>query len=737
MNKIRTLIKAPILTNSGYGVHSRQIFRALASDPMFDVSVESLRWGQCSYLIEETDEVRAIKKCVEKRLVEKNQGVNKYDLFVHVSIPNEFEKLGTFNIGITAGIETDRVSHVWVQKCQEMDLIIVPSEHSRDVLCRTEVVWENPQTHQKGTFKLQKPVIVCSEGVDTSIFHKFVDEPIASHIDQLLSDAPEFNFLTVGQWGQGGFGQDRKNIALLVKYFIESFSDRDDVGLVLKVNMARNSVIDYNACVMRLNEIKSVFTNNPAWGKKPIPPIRLIHATLTDQEMASLYNHPKIKAFVSFTHGEGFGLPLLEAAACELPIIATNWSGHLDFLNKGKFSAVKFEMKEIPPPAVWPGVMDKGFGWAEVTEDDAKHRLKKMVDSYSVPRSWAKDLAEKIKEEFDISVVCEHLLGVIKMGMKRPEVAPQMDPIQALREVIDTPNDYNVLFTMPRSTGDVFIATAVLSGLKLHLPENAKLYFATEPQYADVLKGNPNVYKIIPWNQTMMTTDVTEEVFDLVFTPDTATQYMFSNWIHRGDGTRNLAKMYANHCDVELGDYFIERDDSIYSANLLDANYMTIHTTSSKDQWGARKYVEWQEVIDNIKRYVPNLKVVQIGLADETLLKNVDVDLRGKTTPQQLASVIEHSTLHLGVDSFPVHLCAMFNTPVVALYGSSYARSTGPWYKDLTTAKFILLETDNRLGCNKACYKNECKMNKELPCINCIDPFTVFQACAKLLKAGE
>ena len=48
--------------------------------------------------------------------------------------------------------------------------------------------------------------------------------------------------------------------------------------------------------------------------------------------MANLYAHPKIKAYVSLTHGEGYGLPLFEAAYHGIPIIAPDWSGHLDFL---------------------------------------------------------------------------------------------------------------------------------------------------------------------------------------------------------------------------------------------------------------------------------------------------------------------------------------------------------------------------------------------------------------------
>ena len=127
MNKIKTLLKAPCLSLSGYGRHASQIFRALFSDPIFDVYVENLRWGNTPQVTEDNDEKRAIKQCIKKHIIAKHQKQDQYDLFIHVTIPNEYEKLGKVNIGVTAGIETDRISHVWVSKCNEMDLVIVPS----------------------------------------------------------------------------------------------------------------------------------------------------------------------------------------------------------------------------------------------------------------------------------------------------------------------------------------------------------------------------------------------------------------------------------------------------------------------------------------------------------------------------------------------------------------------------------------------------------------------------------
>jgi ADP-heptose:LPS heptosyltransferase/glycosyltransferase involved in cell wall biosynthesis len=725
MKKIKTLLKAPLLTQSGYGVHSRQIFDGLFGDQEFELFVEPIRWGHTPFLTEDTEQKKNILRCVEKRLIEKHKGDNKFDLFIHVTVPNEFEKLGAVNIGVSAMVETDRISPQWVQKCNEMDLVIVPSQHSKNVLDKTTIDWTNQKTGERGSFKFEKASVVCSEGVDTSVFKKFGkdDVPYTPKINK-LDFQPEFNFLHIGQWGKGGYGEDRKNIALLVKYFIESFKGRQDVGLVLKVNMARNSVIDHEHVLNRLREIKSNFD------EKEVPPIYLIHGNLSDNEVAALYNHPKIKAFISLTHGEGFGLPLLEAAACELPIIATNWSGHLDFLNKGKFSAVKYEMKDVPKVVIWDPIVIQGSRWAEVSEEDAKHRMKKMVSSYSTPKGWAKDLAKTIKEEFDTEVTNQNFVDVVKMALRKDDSAPRIDPLQHLQAFVDTPDDFNVIYTMPMSTGDVFISTAVLDGLVKELPENAKIYFATEPKYAEVLEDNPHVYKVIPWNQTMIQTDLLEEVFDLALMPNVATQFTFSNYVRRGQG-RLLAEEFANYCQCELGDYHIKKDHTIIEK--LPESYITVHPGSGQGQWEARKYVEWEEVVKNLKLLYPEMKIVQVGAKDEPKIEGVDVDFRDQTNVHQLASVLLVSKLHLSIDTFTMHLAAALKTPVVALFGSSHAMSSGPWVKNRKDSKIYLLEAEQKLGCNKACYKYQCKKNKEMPCINEIDPRMVVEAVARIV----
>ena len=735
MKKIKTLLKAPILTQSGYGAHSRLVFYALFSDPTFDLYVEGLNWGHTPFLTEDTEEKRIIQECIKKFHVAQQHKFSDWDLFIHLTIPNEFETLGKVNVGITAGIETDTCSANWIQNCEKMDAIIVPSEHSKKVLENTVVQWHNPQTNERGTTKLSKPVFVCAEGVDCNIFKPYrLNNNAPAEIVALQNKfefEPEFCFLNVGLWGQGGFGEDRKDISSLIKYFIETFYGRKDVGLVLKTSMGRNSVIDYQAVVNRIQQIKAFYEADK------IPSIYVIHGNLSSEEMVALYNHPKIKAYVSFTHGEGYGLPLLEAAACGLPVIATNWSGHLDFLGKN-FTPVNYTLKEIPESVVWDPILIKGSKWAVVDEEHAKNRLNKIVRDYYKPQEKAKELAETIPDEYDLQVVSYTVSDTIKQALSANDRLHDAYPAEYLSSLVDTPDNFNILFTMPRSNGDVFISTAVIDGLMKEVRQNqpdAKLYFATSPQYFPILKNNPNIYKCVEYKNFMMMPEVSEEVFDLVQTPDTATQYQFSNWVKRGNG-RLLAEEYASHCNVTLGEYFIETEELLDFA-CAGESYMTIHVGSGEGQWEGRKYEDWKEVLLNVKNLYPDLKVVQVGAGNDMQLL-IDCDLRGKTNVNQMAHVLKGAVLHLGIDSFPMHVAAALKTPVVALFGCSYANATGPWTGDDKDAKLILLESERRTcGCKKACYKNKPIVNVDYGTLNEIDPKTVFGACQTILKSCE
>ncbi|MHB8407877.1 MAG: glycosyltransferase family 9 protein [Acidiferrobacterales bacterium] len=722
MAKPKLIFKGPVTTASGYGVHSRQLLKAVLAADAFDVSVHPINWGQTPFILEPDPFMDTVKLLAIKREMEQ-QSNTQYDLSVQVTIPNEFEKIARVNIGVTAGIETDRVSPVWLQKTNDVvDLLVVPSMHSAQS-------FGNPKySDGKGNnLQLQKPILLAPEGVDTRFFNTDVADPKLT--EKFRFETP-FNFLSVGLGFDKGFGEDRKNFSTLVKWFIERFQGDPNVGLVLKVSMVGNSLLDFETVKNRISEIR-----RSTGIQGPLPHIYLIHGRLSDQDLSALYKHPQIKAYVSLTHGEGFGLPMIEAAACGLPIVATNWSGHLDFLKVGekrRFVPVDFDLAPIPKSCVWNGVMEEGSMWANPREEDAKNKLKKVVLSYEKPLEWANELAAHVKENFALEKVsfafAQRLVefynnqggGGHSLNQSLPQVAAR------IKAELNEPGK-TLLYTMPMSAGDVYISTAVVNGLKKKFPEH-KIFFATEQKYTDILKNNPDIHKVIPYQQWMQNVPLCELVFDEVYTPNLAIQTTAANWVRGGKG-RLLGNEMAAQCQVEFGDYFIE----LQPTTMAPDEFVAFHPGSGKGQWEARNYRKWQEVVNNIAK-LTKLPVVQLGTTEDPLYENV-VDLRGQTNYNKLAFVISKAKCLVGIDSVSMHMAAGLGTPHVAIFGSSYSTSTGP--VQTKKALSVLIDTKDRYTCEKACYKYECSVDKEHPCINEIPPREIVKRVIHCLEISE
>ena len=354
--KKKILLKGPLLTRSGYGEQARFALRSLLSrEDLFDIYIQPLRWGNTSWLNEDTEERRWIDQNIEKTIGYIQQG-GSFDVSLQVTIPNEFEKLAPVNIGYTAGIETTKIAPQWIEKINQMDTVIVVSEHSKDVIQNTEYRARYEETGQEFTLKTQVPI--KSVGYPVKTFDSLPD------LDLNIDTA--YNFLTVSQFGP------RKNLTNTIKWFIDEFRD-EDVGLVLKSNIAKNCLMDRS----RLHKDLVSFVNKQ--GPKTCK-VYLLHGDMTDEEMHSLYNHSKINAFVSLPHGEGFGLPIFEAGYSGLPVVTVGWSGQLDFLsNNGKdddFYNVAFDIQPVQDEVVWDGVLIKDSMWAYARESSAKEQMR-------------------------------------------------------------------------------------------------------------------------------------------------------------------------------------------------------------------------------------------------------------------------------------------------------------------------------------------------------------------------
>ena len=385
---IKVLLKGPILTQTGYGHHARTVFRALRTKPdLFDIYIQPIPWGHTSWQWANDKERQLIDDTLTKTIAYTHSG-GTFDMSLQITIPNEWEKLAPINIGITAGIETTKVSPQWIEKSFLVDKIVTISQHSKEVYENTAYEYNNEQTGEQGIYKVTTPIEYVSYPV-----RKY--DPIKLDLDLKT----KFNFLSVAQLSP------RKNADQTIRCFVEKFKDNEDVGLVFKSNIAKNSLIDKNKTLMGLKGVLSKYPDRKC-------KVYLLHGHLSDQELAALYTHPKIKALVSTTHGEGFGLPLFEAAYYGLPVIATDWSGHLDFLYKptkqknGKekkkhmFSRVSYTLQPVHKEAVWDGVIQKDSMWAYPEEGSIKMAMEEVYKDHGRFKKRSKELQKWICEEF-------------------------------------------------------------------------------------------------------------------------------------------------------------------------------------------------------------------------------------------------------------------------------------------------------------------------------------------------
>jgi glycosyltransferase involved in cell wall biosynthesis len=331
---------------------------------------------------------------------------------MQVTVPNEFQKLGKFNIGVTAGIETTICDASWIEGCNKMDLILASSEHAKKVFESTEYQRIDQNTKQNiGNVKLTTPVEVLFEGIRLDKFKKeYTSEP---NIENLFKDIKEeFCFLFVGHWLPGAFGEDRKNVSGLIKTFYESFKNKQNApALILKTSGGALSVIDRNEMINRINQIKASVDS------KVLPKVYLAYGDFTEEEMNDLYNHNKVKAHVSFTKGEGFGRPLIEAAITGKPIITSNWSGHVDFLNTETSVLLPGTLTKVHKTAAWKGVLNEDSEWFSVDLNVAAGFLKDIFKNYKSYTEKSRKTYHHIKTNFSFDAMKDKLSVILDSRM--------------------------------------------------------------------------------------------------------------------------------------------------------------------------------------------------------------------------------------------------------------------------------------------------------------------------------
>ena len=405
MNKPTFVISCAIDTFSGYGARSRDLVKALINLNKYDVKIDPQRWGGTPWgFIEDHKEEWGFLK---SHIIE-GQLSAQPDIWAQVTVPNEFQRVGKFNIGITAGIETTRCAPQWVEGMNRMDLNLVSSEHSKKVFQDSKYQKQDEKTKQViSTVELTSPVEVLFEGVDIEKYFQSSLLP-SSEIGQSLDTMDEdFAFLFVGHWLQGDFGQDRKDISGLIRTFLESFKNKPKKpALVLKTMSGPASIVDRNLILKKINAIRDSINS------KNLPNIYLFHGEISDNEVNQLYNHSKIKAMVSLTKGEGFGRPLLEFSQTQKPIIASNWSGHIDFLNHEFTSLIPGELTKIHPSAQVKDMLIEDSMWFTADYGYVNGLLKDYFENYKNYQDQGKRLAYYCKTNFSFDKMQEKL-GVI------------------------------------------------------------------------------------------------------------------------------------------------------------------------------------------------------------------------------------------------------------------------------------------------------------------------------------
>ena len=402
MNKPICVIQSPLATRSGYGDFARDVAWHIIDLDLYDVKLISTPWGACP--MNALDGTNAKDgELIKRVVVPPIQLPRQPELYIQITIPNEFQPMGKFNIGITAGIETNMCSKDWIDGCNRMDTVWGISEHAVRVLKDTVVREQNNQTGAViREIKVEKPLEVLHNCVHTDVFKKIDGLELEKSIDDELSSIKEkFCFLFVGHWLKGGMGEDRKNIALLVKLFCETFQDvvsQTRPALILKTSGADFSILDREEQLNKIRSIQAVIGPN-------CPSVYLVHGDLALDEMNSLYNHPRVKVHISFTKGEGFGRPLLEASMSEKPIIASGWSGHLDFLNPTDAILLAGELRQVEGGAVWDNIIIKESSWFNVDPIFAQKAMKLIVKDYDRFLPGARKLAKANAEQFSYDTI--------------------------------------------------------------------------------------------------------------------------------------------------------------------------------------------------------------------------------------------------------------------------------------------------------------------------------------------
>jgi hypothetical protein len=409
-------VSCPIDTFSGYGARSRDFVKALIELDKYNVKILPQRWGNTPFgFIDNNPDWEFLRNYVLWD-VPAGQVPEKPDIWCQITVPNEFQPVGHYNIGVTAGMETTLVHESWIEGLNKMDINLVSSEHSKKVFEDSKYFKDDQKTGQRlGELVMTKPMEVLLEGANLEIFKptsykEFTNEEL---LDDINSIPENFAYLCVGHWMQGDLGEDRKNIGLTVKAFLEIFKNKKKTpALILKTSMVGSSYVDRREIMRRIDQLKKSIVADS------LPNVYLLHGEFSDVEMGELYNHPKIKAMISLTKGEGFGRPLLEFSLCNKPIMASGWSGQVDFLKPEFTGLIAGELKPVHPTAQVKNMILPNSNWYRPDENGIGFFMVNIFENYKEWEVKAKRQGYQSRTNFSFDIMKEKLNDILENNIK-------------------------------------------------------------------------------------------------------------------------------------------------------------------------------------------------------------------------------------------------------------------------------------------------------------------------------
>ena len=405
------VFQGPIFTRSGYGDHCRDLMKSLRKMDKYDIKIVPLRWGSTPQ--NQVDGETEFGRWMLERVIP--QLDYKPNVFVQVSVANEFEPKGEYNIGITAGVETTICPKDFIDGCNKMNLILVPSNFTKQNLAGTVYQQQDQNTKQIiDELRITTPIEVLFEGVDTEIFSK------GSGKDVLANVKEDFNFLIVGHWLKGDLGQDRKDIGMALKTLATVFQylpKEKQPGIIIKTSHAGFSVIDREGTREKIEGVLKPL------GDK-CPSVYLIHGDMEETDMSSLYHHPKVKAMVSFAKGEGYGRPMAEFTLTGKPIIASGWSGHMDFLPAENAVLLEGALTAVHESAADQFCM-KEASWFSVNYSNAANKLYDVYKNYDIYLKKSEGLKQNTLSKFTLDKMHEVFSQIMET---RVTTSPKLVP---------------------------------------------------------------------------------------------------------------------------------------------------------------------------------------------------------------------------------------------------------------------------------------------------------------------